>query len=163
MRFHKIPLFIAIAVLLYVCSSPLYGEEPQMIYQPGGMWMPHQIAETHADTLKKMGLEIDPKVFADPLQFPINAIVHLRRLSALVISSEGLVITNYHCVQHYLQFTLHGGKEPARNRVLAHDPGKKSSAPHRPRVQHHRCLRYTPSACSKAPPTSRTIWSVIRS
>lgn len=125
MRLHKIPLLIAIAVLLYVCSSPLYGEEPQMIYQPGGMWMPHQIAETHADTLKKMGLEIDPKVFADPLQFPLNAIVHLGGCSASFISPEGLVITNYHCVRNYLQFNSTAEKNLLEIGYLAQDPSEE--------------------------------------
>lgn len=76
----------------------------EAVYEPGGMWMPQQIAGLHAETLKKMGLEIDPGVFADPLEFPLNAIVHLGGCSASFISPEGLVITNYHCVKGYLQY-----------------------------------------------------------
>ena len=26
----------------------------ELVYEPGGMWMPHQIANTHAETLKEM-------------------------------------------------------------------------------------------------------------
>lgn len=76
----------------------------ELVYEPGGMWMPRQIATTHAETLKKMGLEIDPRVFADPLEFPLNAIVHLGGCSASFVSPEGLAITNYHCVRGYLQY-----------------------------------------------------------
>lgn len=80
------------------------SENSGLAYEPGGIWMPQQIASTHAETLKKMGLEIDPQVFADPLEFPLNAIVHLGGCSASFISPEGLVITNYHCVKGYLQY-----------------------------------------------------------
>jgi len=45
----------------------------ELVYEPGGMWMPQQVAYTHAETLKRMGLEIDPQVFANPLEFPLNA------------------------------------------------------------------------------------------
>jgi hypothetical protein len=68
------------------------------------MWMPHQIAEIHGETLKRMGLQIDPEVFSDPLQFPLNAIISLGGCSASFISPDGLIITNYHCVRGYLQY-----------------------------------------------------------
>ncbi len=82
----------------------------ELVYEPGGMWMPQQIANTHADTLKKMGLEIDPEVFSNPLEFPLNAIVHLGGCSASFISPEGLIITNHHCVKGYLQYNSSEGK-----------------------------------------------------
>ncbi|MFC1494133.1 S46 family peptidase [Thermodesulfobacteriota bacterium] len=81
----------------------------ELVYEPGGMWMPQQIATTHAETLKEMGLEIDPQVFADPLEFPLNAIVHLGGCSASFVSPEGLAITNYHCVRGYLQYNSSEG------------------------------------------------------
>jgi hypothetical protein len=79
-------------------------------YKPGGMWMPQQIAETHGETLKKMGLQLDPQVFADPLQFPLNAIVSAGA-SASFVSPEGLIATNHHCVRGALQFN----STPQRN------------------------------------------------
>ncbi|MGC9326633.1 MAG: S46 family peptidase [Candidatus Hinthialibacter sp.] len=117
------------AFLILVSSFSLtgaaFGEDSKLIYQPGGMWMPHQIAETHADTLKEMGLKIDPKVFADPLEFPLNAIVHLGGCSASFISPEGLVITNYHCVRGYLQFNSTAEKNLLEFGYLAEDPSEE--------------------------------------
>ena len=106
---RKALIFIIITCL--ICLFSCRSESPQaadadkaLIYEPGGMWLPQQIAEIHGDTLKKMGLEIDPDAFSDPLQFPLNAIISLGGCSASFISPDGLVITNYHCVQGYLQY-----------------------------------------------------------
>lgn len=113
MRFRSILIFPLILTLFISCqttsnkpmsSATKMGMDDELIYEPGGMWMPQQIAGIHAGTLKKMGLEIDPEVFANPLEFPLNAIVHLGGCSASFISPDGLVITNYHCVKGYLQY-----------------------------------------------------------
>ena len=107
-------LFITMIVAsLFSVTLTSSGEESPMTYHPGGMWMPRQIADIHAETLKKMGLEIDPQVFADPLQFLLNAIVSLGGCSASFISPQGLIITNYHCVRNYLQI----GRASCRERV----------------------------------------------
>ncbi len=100
----------------------------ELIYEPGGMWMPQQIAGFHADTLKKMGLEIDPKVFANPLEFPLNAIVHLGGCSASFISPDGLVITNYHCVKGYLQYNSTPENNLLHTGFIANDRGEEISA-----------------------------------
>lgn len=107
-------------------SKPKMDDE--LIYEPGGMWMPQQIAGYHADTLKKMGLEIDPQVFANPLEFPLNAIVHLGGCSASFISPDGLVITNYHCVKGYLQYNSTPEHNYLHTGFMANNRGEEISA-----------------------------------
>ncbi|MEW6235617.1 MAG: S46 family peptidase, partial [Candidatus Omnitrophota bacterium] len=97
------------------------SDQTNRLYQPGGMWMPHQIAELHGETLKKMGLQLDPAVFADPLQFPLNAIVSLGGCSASFISADGLIITNYHCVRGALQYNSTENANLLKTGYLAHD------------------------------------------
>ncbi|MDH5466051.1 MAG: S46 family peptidase [Candidatus Aminicenantes bacterium] len=102
---------IFVTILCLLCLISCRPESTQttdageaLIYEPGGMWLPQQVAEIHGDTLKEMGLGIDPEVFSDPLEFPLNAIISLGGCSASFISPDGLIITNYHCVRGYLQY-----------------------------------------------------------
>ncbi len=69
---------------------------------PGGMWMPAQMA-AHAAKLKELGLTIDPAQLADPTADPQSAVVSLGGCSAAGVSSDGLIVTNHHCVQGALQ------------------------------------------------------------
>ncbi len=81
---------------------------------PGGMWMPQQMAlPGHAAIFEKLGVTLDAKLLADPLAAPLAAIVKLNGCSASFVSPTGLVVTNHHCVQRALQLN----STPERNLV----------------------------------------------
>ncbi|NVB40941.1 S46 family peptidase [Pseudenhygromyxa sp. WMMC2535] len=70
---------------------------------PGGMWMPAQLASAEqVENLKWAGLELDPAVLTAPTEFPLGAIVSLGGCSASFVSDQGLLITNHHCVTRAL-------------------------------------------------------------
>ncbi len=85
---------------------------------PGGMWMPEQLAP-QADTLKSLGLEIDPSALTDPTSPTLGAIVSLGGCSASFVSDDGLVITNHHCSVGALQYNSKPGQDLLRDGYLA--------------------------------------------
>src|SRR5687768_13606495 len=86
---------------------------------PGGMWIPSQLGASHAETLKKLGLEIDPAQLSDPMGYPLGAIVSLGGCSASFVSREGLVATNHHCVTGALQYNSTPQQNLLENGYLA--------------------------------------------
>ena len=77
----------------------------QTYSNPGGMWMPFQMSlPQHVDTFNKMGVAMGSAVLANPLDEPLAAIVQLNGCTGSLVSPDGLVVTNHHCVQGALQY-----------------------------------------------------------
>jgi hypothetical protein len=83
-----------------------------------GMWMPQQMPAL-SERLAALGYRGDPKAFADLTGFPMGAIVSLGGCSASFVSSDGLIVTNHHCVQGALQFNSRPDRNLMRDGYLA--------------------------------------------
>ncbi|MEW5855449.1 MAG: S46 family peptidase [Myxococcota bacterium] len=94
---------------------------------PGGMWTPQQLAE-HAETLKGLGLEMDPALLTDPMSPVLGAVVSLGGCSASFVSPQGLLVTNHHCVQGALQFNATPEKNLIKDGFLAAKLEEEKSA-----------------------------------
>ena len=71
---------------------------------PGGMWMPRQIAEpSQQKQLKELGLKVDAAELGSPTSPLLQAIVSLGGCSASFVSPDGLIATNHHCAITALQ------------------------------------------------------------
>jgi hypothetical protein len=68
-----------------------------------GMWLPEQLPEI-GPAWQERGLELPPEALSDPLEAPLGAIASLGFCSASFVSPDGLLFTNHHCVEGYLQF-----------------------------------------------------------
>jgi hypothetical protein len=83
-----------------------------------GMWMPQQIPML-GDELRELGLQLDSDAFADLTAFPMGAVVSLGGCSAAFVSSDGLIITNHHCVYGSLQYNSTPERDLLQNGFLA--------------------------------------------
>ena len=92
-----------------------------------GLWMPQQIPAL-GDELKKLGLQLDPKQFADLTGFPMGAIVSLGGCSASFVSPDGLIVTNHHCVYGALQYNSTPQNDLVNNGFLAKDRSQEIQA-----------------------------------
>ena len=85
-----------------------------------GMWLPEQLPAV-GPAFTDRGLELDPAKLADPLQAPLGAIVSLGFCSASFVSPDGLIATNHHCVEGFLQYNSSGEANRHRDGFLAGD------------------------------------------
>ncbi len=84
--------------------------EPPGFENPGGMWMPSQLADPqHAKNLEQLGLAFDPLALSKPTEFPLGAVISLGGCSASFVSEQGLIITNHHCVTGALNYNSKAG------------------------------------------------------
>ena len=79
-------------ILLTILALPL------LINSYGGMWEPYQIPSLKKE-LREAGFYKNVNSISSPFEYPMNAIVSLGYCSAAFISPEGLIATNYHCVE----------------------------------------------------------------
>ncbi|HEU4411603.1 MAG TPA: S46 family peptidase [Polyangiaceae bacterium] len=106
--------------------APAPAPKPEF-QNPGGKWMPEQLA-AHAETLKKLGLEVDPQLLTDPTSPVLGAVVSLGGCSASFVSPEGLIVTNHHCVTGALQVNSTPEKNLVKDGFLAKARADEKSA-----------------------------------
>lgn len=99
-------------LLLLLLLLPAFAQADE------GMWLPEQIPAIAAEWAER-GLQIDPAQLADPLGSPLGAIVSTGGCSASFVSADGLVATNHHCVERYLQFLSDGENNRHRDGYVA--------------------------------------------
>jgi len=111
---------------LPVASAPVV--EPKVarpaFENQGGMWLPKQL-EAHLETLRKLGLELDPQKLSDPMAYPLGAVVSLGGCSASFVSPEGLIVTNHHCVTGALGYNSTPEQNLLKNGYLAKTRGEE--------------------------------------
>jgi hypothetical protein len=97
-------------------GAPDPGREFRLHYSnPGGMWLPLQLQRPlHVETLRRMGVRLDAAALSDPRGGLLGAIVWLSPgCTGSFVSPDGLILTNYHCVQEALQ--IHTDTKAGRN------------------------------------------------
>jgi len=107
------------AVLMLLCATSLTADE--------GMWQPSQLPELR-DTLRDLGLELDPENLADLMQHPMNAVISLGGCTASFVSPEGLVVTNHHCAYGSIQHNSTDENNLIANGFLAKTQGDELPA-----------------------------------
>lgn len=92
-----------------------------------GMWMPGQVPAM-ADRLENMGLTLPVEQLSDPQSEALTAVVSLGGCSASFVSPDGLIITNHHCVEGYLQYNSTAEADRARDGFAAASMADELSA-----------------------------------
>ena len=93
-----------------------------------GMWMPEQVPDL-AERLVELGLEIPPENLANPMEEPLAAIASLGGYcSASFVSSNGLLVTNHHCIGGPLQYVSTAQENYAHRGFVAKSSTDEMSA-----------------------------------
>ncbi len=92
-----------------------------------GMWMPEQVAAI-APRLAVLGMELDPAQLADPFGAPLGAVAALGFCTASFISNDGLMLTNHHCAEGFLQYASDERRDYARDGFRAAGRGEEIDA-----------------------------------
>jgi hypothetical protein len=108
--------------LLITFTSTSFADE--------GMWEPHQMQSLQKE-LRARGYKGNVSNLSDLFKHPMSAIVSLGGCSAAFISDEGLIATNYHCIERsYLQFNSNAQSDLFETGFVARTKdAEKSSAP----------------------------------
>jgi hypothetical protein len=95
-----------------------------------GMWEPYELPKLESE-LKKSGFTKDVASLSNLFEHPMSAIVSLGGCSAAFVSPEGLIATNYHCIESsFLQYNSSDDKNLFETGFLARSKDKeKRSAP----------------------------------
>ena len=95
-----------------------------------GMWEPYQM-ELLQKELRASGYKGKVANVSDLFKHPMNAIVSLGGCSAAFVSDEGLIATNYHCIESsYLQFNSNAETDLFKTGFVARTKdAEKRSAP----------------------------------
>ncbi len=104
-----------------VAPEEVAAAESPTFENPGGMWMPTQMA-AHGETLRALGIAYDPAALSNPAAFPLGAIVSLGFCSGSFVSPDGLIVTNHHCaVPVALQYNSTAERNLLKDGYLATD------------------------------------------
>ena len=95
-----------------------------------GMWEPYELPKLESE-LKKSGFTKDVASLSNLFEHPMSAMVSLGGCSAAFVSPEGLITTNYHCIESsFLQYNSSDDENLFETGFLARSKDKeKISAP----------------------------------
>lgn len=131
-KFHHslIPTLIISSALLTACDRPKQHQEEgsasasahtspaAQSISSEGMWQPSQLPAL-SDSLKTLGLKLDPESMTKLTDFPMNAVISLGNCSASFVSPKGLVITNHHCAYGSISYNSTEKNDLLENGFLA--------------------------------------------
>ncbi len=83
-----------------------------------GLWLPYS-ADALTAQAKQIGLPLDVPALADPQGAPLGAIVSFGTCTGVLVSPDGLILTNQHCLLGSLQLASSQSRHVLRDGFLA--------------------------------------------